>query len=75
MKVQVYSNFSKKKIWKKMKSLSSMRNGRFNTSKYRASFKKWGVLYTHYSKRVGPFPKLPKKIKKIKKIKKEEAIV
>jgi hypothetical protein len=52
-----------------------MRNGRFNTSKYRASFKKWGVLYTHYSKRVGPFPKLPKKIKKIKKIKKEEAIV
>jgi hypothetical protein len=27
----VYSNFSKNKIWKKIKSPTSMRNGRFNT--------------------------------------------
>jgi hypothetical protein len=39
MKVQEYSNFNKNKIWKKIKSPSSMRIGRFNTSKYR-SFKR-----------------------------------
>jgi hypothetical protein len=33
MKVQVYSKFRKNKIWKKIKSPTSMRNGRFNTSK------------------------------------------
>jgi hypothetical protein len=30
-----------------MKSPSSMRNGRFNTSKYRDKFQKMGLLYTH----------------------------
>jgi hypothetical protein len=35
MKVQVYSNFNKKKTWKRMKSSSSMRNGRFHPSKCR----------------------------------------
>jgi hypothetical protein len=44
MKVQVYSNFSKK--FKKMKSLSSMRNGRFHTPKCRGKLQKMGVLYT-----------------------------
>jgi hypothetical protein len=39
MKVQVYSNFSKNKIWKKIKSPISMRNGRFNTSSVGANFK------------------------------------
>jgi hypothetical protein len=56
MKVHVSFHFDKK-ILKKMKSPSSMRNGRFNTSK----LQKIGVLYTHCSKRPGPFPKLPKK--------------
>jgi hypothetical protein len=40
MKVHVYSKFRKNKILKKVKSPISMRNGTFNTSKYR-------VLYTH----------------------------
>jgi hypothetical protein len=42
MKVQVYSKLSKNKIWKKMKSSNSMRNGRFNTSKYRGKLQKIG---------------------------------
>jgi hypothetical protein len=61
MKVHVYSKFSKNKIWKKVKSPNSMRNGRFNTSKYRGKHQKMGVLYTHSSKIPGPFLKLPKK--------------
>jgi hypothetical protein len=40
MKVLVYSNFRKK--WKKMKSPSSMRNGRFHPSKYRGKVPKTG---------------------------------
>jgi hypothetical protein len=47
MKVQVYSKFSKNKIWKKMKSPSSMRNGRFDTPKYRGKVQKMGLLYIH----------------------------
>jgi hypothetical protein len=47
MKVQVYSKFSKNKIWKKMKSLSSMKNGRFDTPKCKGKVQKMGVLYTH----------------------------
>jgi hypothetical protein len=38
--MKVYSNFSKNKIWKKMKSLSSMRNGRFHPPKYRDKVQK-----------------------------------
>jgi hypothetical protein len=54
MKVQVYSKFSKNKIWKKMKSPSSMRNGRFDTPKYRGKVQKMGVLYTHPPKKLRP---------------------
>jgi hypothetical protein len=42
MKVQVYSKFRKNKIWKKVKSPNSMRNGRFNTSKCRGKLQKIG---------------------------------
>jgi hypothetical protein len=44
MKAQVYSKFSKNKIWKKVKLPISMRNGRFNTSKCRGKARKMGVL-------------------------------
>jgi hypothetical protein len=45
-KVHVYSKFRKIKIWKKIKSPSSMRNGRFNTSKCRGkASKNGGVVY------------------------------
>jgi hypothetical protein len=52
MKVQVSSNFSKENLKrnlqvKKMKSPSSMRNGRLNTSKCRDKHQKMGVLYIH----------------------------
>jgi hypothetical protein len=50
MKVQVYSKFSKNQIWKKMKSPSSMRNGRFHPPKCSVNgskLQKMGVLYTH----------------------------
>jgi hypothetical protein len=69
MKVQVSSNFSKK-IWKKMKSPSSMRNRRLNTSKCRGKFLKMGV-YIQSPKSPSPFPKLPKKISKNFKISKK----
>jgi hypothetical protein len=62
MKVLVYSNFSQKK-WKKMKSPSSMRNGRFHPSKPRGKVQKMGVLYIHSPKNVRPIPKLPQKTK------------
>jgi hypothetical protein len=35
------------KISKKIKSPNSMRNGRFDTSKYREKLEKMGVLCTH----------------------------
>jgi hypothetical protein len=60
MKVQVNSKFRRNKIWKKVKSPISMRNGRFNTSKCRGKLQKMGALYTHSPKSPGPFPKLPK---------------
>jgi hypothetical protein len=66
MKVLVSSKFNKKKNWKKLKSPSSMKNGRFNTSKYRGKVQKMEVLYIHSPKRHDPFPKLPQKINKIK---------
>jgi hypothetical protein len=40
MKVQVYSKFSKNKIWKKIESPSSMRNGRFHPPKCRDKVQK-----------------------------------
>jgi hypothetical protein len=43
MKVMAYFNFRKMKIWKKMKSPSSMRNGRFHPSKCRGKVQKTGV--------------------------------
>jgi hypothetical protein len=58
MKVQVYLILGKK-ILKKMKSPSSMRNGRFLTSKHRGKLQKMEVLYTHSPKRLGPFPNFP----------------
>jgi hypothetical protein len=61
MKVQVHSKFRKNKIWKKVKSPVSMRNGTFNTSKCRGKLQKMGMFYTHSPKSPGPFPKLPKK--------------
>jgi hypothetical protein len=52
MKVQVYSNLSKKKISKKRKSSCSMRIGRFNTSKYRGKLQKnGGVVHPFFQKR------------------------
>jgi hypothetical protein len=60
MKIQVYSKFRTNKIWKKVKSPISMRNGRYNTSKCRGKLQKMEVLYTHSPKSLGPFPKLPK---------------
>jgi hypothetical protein len=59
MKVQVYSKFWKTKLWKKVKSPNSMRNGRFDTSKWRGKLEKMGVLCTYSPKSLGPFPKLP----------------
>jgi hypothetical protein len=51
-KVQVYSNFFLN--WKKMKSLNSVRNGRFHPSKYRGKLQKMEVMYTHSPKMLGP---------------------
>ena len=42
MKVLVYFNFGKKYFWKKMKSPSSMKNGRFHPSKYRGKVQNIG---------------------------------
>jgi hypothetical protein len=42
MKVLVYSNFRKKSFWKKMKSPSSINNGRFHIPKYRGKVQKIG---------------------------------
>jgi hypothetical protein len=63
MKVPIYSNFSKR-IWKKIKFPSSMKNGRFNPLKNRGKVQKMGVLYIHSSKMPGPssnFLTTPKK--------------
>jgi hypothetical protein len=54
MKVQVYSKFRKNKVWKKIKSPKSMRDGRFNTSKCRGKLQKMGVLCTHPPKQPRP---------------------
>jgi hypothetical protein len=72
MKVQVSFNFSQKKTWKKIKSLSSMKNGSLNTFKCRAKFLKMGVLYTHSPKMLGPYPDFQGKSKnKLKKLQKK----
>jgi hypothetical protein len=68
MKVQVYSDFRKNKIWKKTKSSSSMRNGRFYTPKCGGKVHKIGVLYTHFAKCQGHPQRTPQRIKKTKKI-------
>jgi hypothetical protein len=73
MKVQVYSKFRKNKIRKKVKSLMSMTNGRFNTSKSRGMLQKMGVLYTHSPQMPHPIPspnflKIPKKNQKNQKV-------
>jgi hypothetical protein len=71
IKVQVWIKFSKKKLWKKVKSPLSMNFGRISTSKCRGKLQKMGVLYTHSLKSPGPSPKLPKilffKLKNFKK--------
>jgi hypothetical protein len=41
-KVQAYSKFSKNKIWKKMKSPSSLRDGKFHPPKCRGKIQKIG---------------------------------
>jgi hypothetical protein len=71
IKVLVCSNFSKNILGKKMKSPSSMKNGRFHPSKCRGKVQKLGVLYIHSSKMPGPSPNFlitPKKSKRKKKI-------
>jgi hypothetical protein len=64
MKVLVYSSISKKKFMKKMKSPSSMRNGRFHPSICRGKVQEMGVLYTHSSQMSGPSPNFLIKPKK-----------
>ena len=54
MEVQVYSNFRKNKI--KIKSPSSMRNGKIHSPKCRGNLQKMEVLYTHSPKMLGPSP-------------------
>jgi hypothetical protein len=74
MKVLVYFNFSKIN-WKKMKSPSSMRNGKFHPPKCRSKVQKKGLLYTYSSKMPGPSPNfliIPKKNFKTKNWKKKE---
>jgi hypothetical protein len=61
----VYSNFSIKN-WKKMKSPSFMRNGRFHPPHCRGKDQKMGVLYTHSPKMLGVSPNT--KNKKIQKV-------
>jgi hypothetical protein len=64
MKVQVYSKLSKKKFENKIKSPSSMSDGRFHPPKYRGKLQKMEVLYTHSPKMPGPFPNFLKHPKK-----------
>jgi hypothetical protein len=59
MKAHVYSKFRENKISKKVKSPNSMRNGRFDTSKWRGKLEKMGVLCIHSPKSLGPFSKTP----------------
>jgi hypothetical protein len=67
MKILMYSNFSKR-IWKKMKSSSSMRNGRFHPPKCRGKVPKMGVLYTRSPKIPSPSPNFYKYKRKKAKI-------
>jgi hypothetical protein len=71
MKVLVYSKFNKNKICKKMKSPSSMKNGRFHPPKCRGKLQKMRVLYTHSPKILGPSSCNKKKVKKIQKLQKK----
>jgi hypothetical protein len=52
-----------KKGWKKIKSPSSMRNGRFHPPKCKGKLQKMGLLYTHFSKRTGISQTSQKKFK------------
>jgi hypothetical protein len=61
----VYSNFTINTFWKKVKSPSSMRNGRFHLLKCRGQVQKTRV-YIHSPKIPGPSPNffiIPKKSK------------
>jgi hypothetical protein len=62
MEIQVYSNLAKNNS-KKIKSPSSMRNGRFYTPKYRGNFQEMEVLYT----RPGAPPRSYMPLKKLRK--------
>jgi hypothetical protein len=66
MEVQAYSKFSKNKIWKKVKSPISMRNGIFNTSKCRGKLQTMGCCAPILPKALAHFPNFSKKIKIIK---------
>jgi hypothetical protein len=57
MKVQVYSKFSNNKIWKKMKSPSSMRNGKFHPPKCRGKLPKNGGAVYPFSQNARPISK------------------
>jgi hypothetical protein len=58
----------------KIKSPSSMKNGRFHLSKCRGKVQKLEVLYTHSPKMPSPSPNFliapKKKVKKMKKLQK-----
>jgi hypothetical protein len=56
MKVLVYFTFSKFFFLKKVKSPSSMRNGRIHPPKCRDKLQKMGVLYINSPKMPGPSP-------------------
>jgi hypothetical protein len=70
VKVLVCYNF--RKNWKKMKSPSSMRSGRFHPPKCRGKVQKMEVLYIHSSKMPGLFPYFLIILQKKKKLKKLE---
>jgi hypothetical protein len=60
MKIHVYFNFSKT-IWKKIKSPSSMRDGRFHPSKCRGKASKNGSVVYPFFQNARPFFITPKK--------------
>jgi hypothetical protein len=65
----LYSKFRKIKIWKQIKSPSSMENGRFHPPSVGASFKKWECcIPIHLKCQVHPYnTKRKRKSKKCKK--------
>jgi hypothetical protein len=63
MKVLVYSNFGKNKIWTKIKSPSSMKNGRFHPPKCRGcgAASKNGSIAHPFFQNTMPILIIPKK--------------